>query len=69
MVDFNYTSAVRKNDAKAKFLHAINETILVPEDQKVTNTPFFLVESQRRTRELCAGKTWISSKHIICKLW
>lgn len=34
---------VDKNDAKAKFVDVINETILVLEDQKVISTLFFVV--------------------------
>lgn len=62
---------VDKNNAKAKFVDLINETILVLEDQKVTSTLFLLLlaDSQRRTSKLYAGKPWISSRHIIYKLW
>lgn len=37
---------VDKNDAKAKFVNVINETILVLEDQKVTSTLFVVVVSR-----------------------
>lgn len=45
----------------------INETILGPEDQKVTDTPlfFFLVQSQRRTRELCAAKPYLFQAYYL----
>lgn len=59
----------RSTKIMQRILDVISETALVPEDQKVTNAPFFLVESQKRIRELCAGNPWIFSRHVIYKLW